>query len=96
MTRIYLESHDFLLQGRVAESELLEEEPILELFPIIGFYSNNRGLLLSGIPNADSPIPNFKLCLVVKIVSPRDTSKYPKDCYFIFNSLISSVILINP
>ena len=29
-------------------------------------------------------------------VSPRDTSKYPKDCYFIFNSLISSVILINP
>ncbi|PLW50115.1 hypothetical protein PCASD_01896 [Puccinia coronata f. sp. avenae] len=32
----------------------------------------------------------------MEIVSPRDTSKYPKDCYFIFNSLISSVILINP
>jgi hypothetical protein len=29
-------------------------------------------------------------------VSPRDTSKYPKDCYLLFNLSIYYVILINP
>jgi hypothetical protein len=28
-------------------------------------------------------------------VSPRDTSKYPKDCYLLFNSSIHYLILIN-